>query len=170
MASLRHTRSVSDDSSGRRRVSSPDSPLPSQTHHPTILPRSVPTPALLESVAGGAHYAGVRMDSDTVLKQRRSSQDRHNHTEIKHDHQRIMHDLQELYCCRPTLEIFKRSWCKDAVFEVSLNCPLHSHAYNNSRRILCVSAKATPSTLLRYVSIFSYSDAWLTRHASGLLW
>jgi len=115
MASLRHT--VSVDSSGRRRVSSPDSSLPSQIHHHSILPCSVPTPALVESVAGGAHYAGVRMDSDAILKQRRSSQDHYNHTEIKHDHQRIMHDLQELYCCRPTLDIFERSWSKNAVFE-----------------------------------------------------
>lgn len=119
MASLRHTRSMSVDSTGRRRVSSPESPLPSQIHHHPTIFHSVPTPALVESVAGGAHYAGVRVDSDTVSKHRRGSQDRQNHTEIKNDHQRIMHDLQELYSCRPTLDIFDRSWSKNAVFEVS---------------------------------------------------
>ncbi|KAJ2917231.1 hypothetical protein MD484_g3168, partial [Candolleomyces efflorescens] len=28
-----------------------------------------------------------------------------------------MDDLKELYCCRPTREIFERSWRKDAIFE-----------------------------------------------------
>jgi len=28
-----------------------------------------------------------------------------------------MEDLKELYCCRPRLEIFQRSWRQDAVFE-----------------------------------------------------
>lgn len=29
----------------------------------------------------------------------------------------VMNDLKELYCCRPSLEIFQRSWRNDAVFE-----------------------------------------------------
>lgn len=32
---------------------------------------------------------------------------------------RIMVDLNELYCCRPSKEIFERTWRPDAVFEVS---------------------------------------------------
>ncbi|KAF8964020.1 hypothetical protein BDZ97DRAFT_1817578 [Flammula alnicola] len=112
-----HHRSLSRDSEGNPRPPRSPSP-PTQTFHPSILPRSVPTPALVESVAGGAHYAGVKVDSDTILKHRRSSV-RH-HTELNHDHERILDDLTELYCCRPTLEIFERSWSKDAEFEESL--------------------------------------------------
>jgi hypothetical protein len=33
---------------------------------------------------------------------------------------RIMADLKELYCCRPSKEIFERTWRPDAIFEVSL--------------------------------------------------
>ena len=33
--------------------------LPTQIYHSSLLPRSIPTPALLDSVAGGAHYSGV---------------------------------------------------------------------------------------------------------------
>ena len=116
-ASYRHHRSLSRDSAGTSRPPRSPSP-PSQTFHPSILPRSVPTPALVESVAGGAHYAGVRVDPDTVLKHRRSTSTRH-HTELAHHHEQVLKDLTELFCCRPTLDIFERSWHKDAVFEVS---------------------------------------------------
>ena len=90
---------------------------PSQTYHPTILP--IPTPALVESVAGGAHYSGIRLDHETQLKHRRRSSDAGDlHTELKPSHRRILNDLEELYGCRPTLEIFERSWNKEAEFEV----------------------------------------------------
>ena len=90
---------------------------PSHTYHPTILP--IPTPALVESVAGGAHYSGIRLDHETQLKHRRRSSDAGDlHTELKPSHRRILNDLEELYGCRPTLEIFERSWNKEAEFEV----------------------------------------------------
>ncbi|CAA7267652.1 unnamed protein product [Cyclocybe aegerita] len=115
MSGVRHHRSISRDSHGSPKPPRSPSP-PCQTFHPSILPRSVPTPALVESVAGGAHYAGVKVDSDAVLRHRRSSSHRH-HTELNADHQRVLDDLTELFCCRPTLEILERSWSKDAVFE-----------------------------------------------------
>ena len=107
--------------------SSPRSPSPpSQTYYPSIL--SMPTPALVESAAGGAHYSGVKVDSE-MLKHRRNSSFK-QHTEIRHYHQRIMEDLTELYCCRPTREIFERSWHRDAEFEVhSLSYPSKSTGY-----------------------------------------
>lgn len=114
MSEHRHVRSTSHDSQGthRRHISPP----PSQKFHPPMHIPSVPTPALLESVAGGAHYAGVNVEPGSVLKHRRSSTSR-PHNVLKHDHIRVLDDLTELYCCRPTLEIFQRSWNKDAVFE-----------------------------------------------------
>ncbi|PBK77956.1 hypothetical protein ARMSODRAFT_946796 [Armillaria solidipes] len=115
-----HHRSLSLESA---HSSSPRSPSPpSQTFHSSILPHSIPTPALLESVAGAAHYSGVKVDPES-LKHKRASMDRRSSTNepVKADHQRIMADLKELYCCRPTVEIFERSWNKDAVFEDPLS-------------------------------------------------
>lgn len=114
-----HHRSLSRDTQGTPNPPPRSPSPPSQTFHPTI---RLPTPALVESVAGGAHYAGVRVDSDAVLKHRRSSSGR-QHTELGHHHEPILDDLTELYCGRPTLEIFERSWRKDAVFEVSHDIP-----------------------------------------------
>ncbi|KAH9483743.1 hypothetical protein JR316_0003219 [Psilocybe cubensis] len=113
-----HRRTLSQDSTRSHksyRLTRSPSP-PTQTFHPSHILHPVPTPALVESVAGGAHYAGARVDSDVVLKHRRSSGSR-PHTVLKHDHEQILKDLTELYSCRPTLDIFERSWSKDAEFE-----------------------------------------------------
>jgi len=88
---------------------------PSQTFHSEFLPRSVPTPALVESVASGAHYSGAH--TDPLLHHRGNSKHRHSSTEVRADHQGVLSNLEELYCCRPTREIFDRSWRKDAIFE-----------------------------------------------------
>ncbi|KAF4576854.1 hypothetical protein EYR40_001102 [Pleurotus pulmonarius] len=104
----------------RRSMSIPRSPSPpTQTFHPgSILPRSVPTPSLVESVAGAAHYSGIRVDPEP-LKHRHSAHERRasHFLDVKADHHRVMADLRELYCCRPTIEILDRTWHKDAVFE-----------------------------------------------------
>ena len=54
----------------------PSSNLPTQTYHSSLLPRSIPMPALLDSVAGGAHYSGV----ESVNERRRSLNRGHSHT------------------------------------------------------------------------------------------
>lgn len=60
--------------------STPTSPthsgLPTQTYHSSLLPRSIPMPAILDSVAGGAHYSGV----ESVNERRRSLNRGHSHT------------------------------------------------------------------------------------------
>lgn len=84
---------------------------PSQTFHP---PGILPAVPVVESVVGGAHYAGVRVDTLNHREQRRPS-------EGSTDHQAILDDLEELYCCRPTTEIFRRSWHSDAEFEDPLS-------------------------------------------------
>jgi len=90
------------------------SPLPTQTYHSPILSSSILIPALVESAAGGAHYAGVKVDGGSAMRHRRSSSQQHY---INHEHRRVLGDLTELYCCRPTLEIFERSWSSEAEFE-----------------------------------------------------
>jgi len=104
-----------------RSPSSGSNSEPSQTHHHSLLPTVMPTPALVESVAGAAHYSGGHVDS---MNRRHSSHDHNDtHTEVKADHRRVLEDIRELYECRPTPEIFERSWHKDAVFEDPLsNC------------------------------------------------
>jgi hypothetical protein len=79
----------------------PPSP-PSQTYHPSHLPRALPTTALLESLAGASHYSGIRVEPDAT-KPRQHPERRASHAEVKHDHQRA---------------IFERSWHIDAAFEV----------------------------------------------------
>ncbi|KAF5358257.1 hypothetical protein D9756_001864 [Leucocoprinus leucothites] len=96
----------------------PRSPSPpSITHHPQILPQVIPTTSLIESVAGAAHYSGVKVDSGSGLQRRRGSTVDEQHTELKEEHLRVLKDLTELYCCRPTAEIFERTWRRDASFE-----------------------------------------------------
>lgn len=88
---------------------------PTHSHHHSF---SVPTPALLESLAGGAHYSGVKIDHDASKARRNSHGKPSNHLEVKADHKKVIEDLQELYSCRPTVEIFERRWRPDAIFEV----------------------------------------------------
>lgn len=118
MPNRRHSLSLDlPDSPGRPsspKSSSSTSPLPTQTYHSPILPGTIPLPALFESAASGAHYTGVKIDDGSTRRRRSSS---YHHTELNHDHHRVLDDLTELYCCRPTLEIFERSWNKDAEFE-----------------------------------------------------
>jgi hypothetical protein len=81
----------------------------------------VPTPALVESVAGAAHYSGIQVDPDSLKRRRDSGERRLSQSgDVQGHHQRVLDDLKELYCCRPTPEIFDRTWNPDAVFEVSV--------------------------------------------------
>lgn len=105
------TRSFSPD-----RPRSPTSPT--ITYHPSLFPANIPTPALLESAVGGAHYSGVKIERDTSKLRRDSSGKRASYLQVNGDHQRVLDDLKELYCCRPTREILERRWRPDACFEV----------------------------------------------------
>ncbi|CAK5279569.1 unnamed protein product [Mycena citricolor] len=88
---------------------------PSQTHHHSLLPTILPTAALVESVAGAAHYSGSQVEA---LKHRHSSTERRDdHKELKPGHQQVLEDIQALYELHPSAELFARSWHKDAVFE-----------------------------------------------------
>ncbi|EAU88187.2 hypothetical protein CC1G_03859 [Coprinopsis cinerea okayama7 len=118
MASPVHSRSPSHTSTGPP----PRSPSPpSQIFHKSLSIPPVPTPALLESVAGAAHYSGVPVDGSTGKRRRRSSARPTDVKNLKPDHQRVLDDLKELYCGRPSVEIFERSFRKDAVFEDPLS-------------------------------------------------
>jgi hypothetical protein len=123
------TQSTTMNPTKSERSNSPE--LPTQTHVPHS---SFPTPALVDSVAAGAHYSGGL--GPRSVSQTSGSDGVHEHTRrrSKHtledeamresvreplpDHMQVLDDLEELYACRPTVEIFKRSWNKDGIFEV----------------------------------------------------
>jgi hypothetical protein len=69
-------------------------------------------------VAGAAHYSGAKVNSGMGHQRRKSFTANERHTDLKEEHARVLKDLKELYCCRPTTEIFERSWTKDAIYEV----------------------------------------------------
>lgn len=106
------------------RPPSPRSPSPTIIHHPspplfsTILP-----PQIGHSAVAGGHYSGTH----SSLRHRRTSSASDQPAraiqsleDVHASRQRIMSDVMQLYCCRPSLEIFERTWRHDAVFEVCI--------------------------------------------------
>ncbi|KAI6111504.1 hypothetical protein EV401DRAFT_1868388 [Pisolithus croceorrhizus] len=100
------------------------SPRPTITYHhsPTLLP--VPPPQIAHAAVGGAHYSTMytsqhaRRRSSSGSKPRRASQSARDVEES--ERQKIVDDLNELFCCRPSIDIFKRTWRHDAVFEACI--------------------------------------------------
>jgi len=110
---------------------SPSNPnFPTHTYHSSLLPRSIPTSALLDSVAGGAHYSGV----ESVNERRRSLNRGHSLTAhalgsprprrqsnlpgaARASHLAAMDDLKEMYEGHSTKEMIQKRWRKDAAFE-----------------------------------------------------
>jgi len=78
------------------------------------------------------HFSAVNDD----LEHENELRSTHSHlanSNVKLDGKRkqVVEDVLELFCSRPTLEIFERSWRKDAVFEVIIlprDMGLHSTA------------------------------------------
>ncbi|KAI0303404.1 hypothetical protein B0F90DRAFT_1626557 [Multifurca ochricompacta] len=96
------------------RSPSPTSHLPTHIyHHSSLLPRSIPTPALLDSVVAGAHYSGSRHDGIAVNSRRRSTLP----TAPNALHLAVMDDLKEMYEGNSTKEMLQKRWRRDAVYE-----------------------------------------------------
>ncbi|KAF8497073.1 hypothetical protein F5888DRAFT_1700095 [Russula emetica] len=113
-------------------ISHPASPanLPTQTYHVSILPRSIPTAALLDSAVGGAHYSGV----ESVNERRRSVRS-HTHSSNANEngaslrrrssvvaepnpfHLTVVDDLKDMYEGFATKEMLQKRWRKDAEYE-----------------------------------------------------
>ncbi|EJD05908.1 uncharacterized protein FOMMEDRAFT_18137 [Fomitiporia mediterranea MF3/22] len=85
---------------------------PTQVFHPSFVPKPS---GILGSAASGAHYSGAKVHHRRSDVQRASGS--RDPSELTESHQRIISDLSELYCCRPTAEIFRRSFREDAEFE-----------------------------------------------------
>ncbi|TFK55270.1 hypothetical protein OE88DRAFT_1027467 [Heliocybe sulcata] len=83
------------------------------------LPPILPTPSLIESLSGASHYSGATAEHHDKHSARKSSEGRRPSAvmELSDQRKQVIDDLKELFCCRPTREIFDRSWREDAVFE-----------------------------------------------------
>jgi hypothetical protein len=98
-------------------LKSSDSASPTMTYHRQTLHIPLPIPDIVYSAAGGAHYSGAPVsenDDEVVTSPGKPSPPMDDTIR-----DRVMADLKELYCCRPTKQIFERTWRPDAVFEVS---------------------------------------------------
>ncbi|KAG6821154.1 hypothetical protein H0H93_005374 [Arthromyces matolae] len=145
-----HRRTLSRSSANSNPPRSPSPPTLTY-HQQPLLP--IPTAALLDSVAGAAHYSGVKLERQSPLKHRRSSQDYgENHKQLKEGHKRVLDDLKELYGCRPTPQIFERSWNADAVFEPKI------FAASNTLSLRVMSSTHNPNRL-----VFSLSQEYTYR-------
>ncbi|KAI9463376.1 hypothetical protein F5148DRAFT_982391 [Russula earlei] len=103
--------------------------LPSLTYHTSLLPRSIPTPGLLDSAVSGAHYSGV----ESVNERRRSighslappsptsgTSARRQSFAIPDPnplHLGVLDDIKDMYEGYATKELLQKRWRKDAVYE-----------------------------------------------------
>ncbi|KAG1754236.1 hypothetical protein EDB19DRAFT_1665373 [Suillus lakei] len=112
MTTSQETPSVHDAS-----IKNSDSASPTMIYHRPGLQIPLPIPDIIYSAAGGAHYSGapVSENGDQVFTSPGKPSPPMQGDDVIRD--RIMVDLKELYCCRPSKEIFERTWRPDAVFE-----------------------------------------------------
>lgn len=103
----------------RHRPSSSPPPTITYHHSSTLLP--IPAPQIAQAAVGGAHYSTMYTSHHT--RRRSSGSDGLHRTSQsagdaeESDRRRIVDDLNELFCCRPSIDIFKRTWRHDAIFE-----------------------------------------------------
>ncbi|KAI0078152.1 hypothetical protein K474DRAFT_1641989 [Panus rudis PR-1116 ss-1] len=92
----------------------PPSPRPSTSHRRPSF--SFPTPHLVDSIAGGAHYAGgIPVHHSTTGEPHVNGDDPTAEHHIKH--RQVLKDLEEVYCGRVTLDILLRRFRREAEFE-----------------------------------------------------
>jgi len=103
--------------------------LPTQTYHTSLLPRSIPTMAMLDSAVGGAHYSGVesvnerrrsmRRHSDVVNSPTSSPSARRQSVQAEPNpvHLTVLDDIKDMYEGYATKEMLQKRWRKDAEYE-----------------------------------------------------
>ncbi|KAG9101766.1 hypothetical protein FRC06_002677 [Ceratobasidium sp. 370] len=75
---------------------------------------NLPTPGLLSSLAGAAHYTGnPKVSKQDALRASFGTRD----VILEDQRKQTLDDVLELFCAHPSLEIFERSWHRDAIFE-----------------------------------------------------
>ncbi|KAF8323144.1 hypothetical protein DL93DRAFT_631388 [Clavulina sp. PMI_390] len=89
------------------------SPPASAGYHNTTMP----TVGLITALPGAAHFSGGTSDIAAHTKFRPTFADGEDRTQLDPIRQQILNDTLQLFCARPTLEIFELHWRRDAIFE-----------------------------------------------------
>ncbi|KAH7915984.1 hypothetical protein BJ138DRAFT_1076101 [Hygrophoropsis aurantiaca] len=113
----KHTSSSPEATYPPQAPSSSPPPSPIITHHPARLSGSFPVTGIVHSAASGAHYSGGSVMESAQHRTSSTSQAKPDDGNEHPDRKELMDALKELYCCRPTIEIFERWWDPNAVFE-----------------------------------------------------
>ncbi|KAG8934757.1 hypothetical protein FRC01_000438 [Tulasnella sp. 417] len=76
----------------------------------------------MRGVVGGAHFTAASEHTEGEREVLRTVSSHLSGSDVKLEGKRrqVVEDVMELFCSRPTPEIFERSWKKDAVFAVSM--------------------------------------------------
>ena len=100
--------------SGRRLSSASSHGTTHSWHGSSGILANLPTPGMLASLAGAAHYTG----NPQYSKQEAARASFGSKQVVLEDQRKqTVEDVLELFCAHPSLEIFDRSWNRDAVFE-----------------------------------------------------
>ncbi|KAG8702766.1 hypothetical protein FRC09_004553 [Ceratobasidium sp. 395] len=113
-ATLTRTGTRHSDRTGRRLSTTSSHATAHSWYGASGVLANLPTPGLLSSLAGAAHYTGnPKFSRQDAL--RASFGDRE--VILEDQRKQTLDDVLELFCSHPSLEIFERSWHRDAVFE-----------------------------------------------------
>lgn len=98
-----------------RRLSTASSHVSTHSWHGSSgILTNLPTPGMLASLAGAAHYTGnPKYTKQEAMRASFGSKK----VVLEGRRKQTVEDVVELFCAHPSLEIFDRSWHPDAVFE-----------------------------------------------------
>jgi len=84
----------------------------------------------MQALAGGAHFTAGSESLEQERELRKvSSHLNASAVKLEGKRRQVVEDVLELFCSRPTAEIFERSWRKDAIFEDPLSKCHGYHEY-----------------------------------------
>ncbi|KAF8678095.1 RNA polymerase II C-terminal domain phosphoserine binding [Rhizoctonia solani] len=111
---LTRTGTRHSDRTGRRLSTTSSHATTHSWHGSSGILANLPTPGMLASLAGGAHYTGnPKYSKQEAVRASFGSKN----VILEGKRKQTVEDVLELFCAHPSLEIFDRSWHPNAVFE-----------------------------------------------------
>lgn len=111
---LTRTGTRHSDRTGRRLSTTSSHATTHSWHGSSGILANLPTPGMLASLAGAAHYTGnPKYSQQEAVRASFGSKN----VVLEGKRKQTVEDVLELFCAHPSLEIFDRSWHRDAVFE-----------------------------------------------------
>ncbi|CAE6445725.1 unnamed protein product [Rhizoctonia solani] len=111
---LTRTGTRHSDRTGRRLSTTSSHATAHSWHGSSGILANLPTPGMLASLAGAAHYTGnPKYSQQEAVRASFGSKN----VVLEGKRKQTVEDVLELFCAHPSLEIFDRSWHRDAVFE-----------------------------------------------------